>query len=133
MQADSIVLAVDEANNGTTIDHTFERYEETQNRSLYVAASHEPTKREMIALYRSMPTRAGNFKGVQKSSFKITKDVNIPGVDNTTEVASAVIIEVNFSVPAGYAPEELLKWRQTVLALLDNDTIMDKLNIQLMV
>lgn len=133
MLLDTLTLNVDVLNNGTVVPHVISRYEETQNRSVYVSTTHTPALRDQLAFFRSLPTRAGNFKGVQKTSFKFTKDITVPGVDATTNVSSALIVEVSFSVPAGLSSDVVKTARQKVIALLDDDSVMDKLNIQLMV
>lgn len=132
MQADQITLNVDELNNGTDVPSIYSRYEETQNRSVYITADHTPATREQFTFFRSAPTRTGNFKGVQKSSVKFTKDTEVLGVDGTT-LASAIIVEISFSIPAGIDASRVLRARQVAIAMLDDDTVMDKLNIQLMV
>lgn len=133
MQPNQLLLDVDYLNDGTTTEETYERYEEYQNRAVYVGENHTPDSRDTVNLYRSFPTKSGNFKGVAKSSIKSTVDHVVPGVDGVAQLTSPVIIEVTFSVPLGVSAADLLKCRQRVLALLDDDAVMDKLNLQLMV
>jgi hypothetical protein len=136
MLANTLVLEVDVNHDGTaTADATeqFTRYEETQNRTVYIGENHTPGERNLITFSRSTPKRAGNFKGVGKSSVKFTQDITVAGVDSTTNVGSAIIIEVNFSVPVGTTRAQLLAIRQRLVAMLDDDSTMDMLSIQLMV
>lgn len=133
MQADSIVLAVDRLNNGTTTNETYARYDINQNRSTYIGSSHLAEARDTISMYRSFATKSGNFKGVQKTSVKFTKDHEVTGVDGTTTLTAPVILEISFSVPVGVTAAQMKIVRQRALALLDSDTVMDALNVQLMV
>lgn len=133
MQANQLSVQTDPLNNGTIVPEPYDRYEEYQNRSVYIGASHTPDTRDTISLYRSFPTKSGNFKGVSKSSVKLTKDHLVLGVDGVSNLTSPVIVEVNFSVPLGVTAANLLEIRQRVIALLDDDSMMDALSIQLMV
>lgn len=133
MQPNTLTLNVDYLNNAITTAEGYDRYEEYQNRSVYVGSTHSPDSRDTVSLYRSFPTKNGNFKGVQKSSIKLSKDHTVNGVDGVATLTSPVIIEVNFSVPVGVSPADVLKCRQRIIALLDDDTICDALNNQLMV
>jgi len=128
MQPNSITLAVDHLNNGTTTDHVIDRMEEAPNRSLYFeTATHTMSARRQVALYRTFPKASGNFKGVQKSAFKMTYDLTVLGIDGTNLTAPA-IIEVSFSVPVGVDAFSSKFLRQYALALLDYDTVMAPLN-----
>lgn len=134
MQPNQLVLHVDTLNDGTTVvDETFTRYEELPNRTRYVGEDHLPDDRNELSIYRTFPTRNGNFKGTAKSSVKFTKDFEVPGVDSSTTLTSPVIVEVSFSVPVGISAADLLLVRQRLIAALDDDSFMDPLNIQLMV
>lgn len=130
MQSDQIVLAVDAANDSNPANETFSRYQEFENRSVYIGPGHLPEARNMLALYRTFPTRVGNFKGVLKTSVKLTKDMEVAGVDSSTAITSPAILELSFSVPVGVTAANLVHLRQTALALLDDDTFMNSLNIQ---
>lgn len=133
MLANQLSLNVDAANNSTVVAQTYDRYEEFQNRSVYIGTDHLPESRNALALYRTFPTKSGNFKGVSKSAVKFTQDVVVPGVDGSTTLTAPIIIEVSFSVPVGAATADVVEQRQRVLAALDDDTLMNALNIQLMV
>jgi len=133
MQDNVISLAVDKLNNGTTIIEDFNRYEEYLNRSVYIGTGHTPDSRNTLAMYRTFPTKSGNFKGVSKSSIKLTKDHMVSGADGVSSLTSPVIVEVNFSVPVGVSAADMKICRQRLIAALDSDEICDALNIQLMV
>lgn len=133
MQADNIVVTYEEAHDGVTSELTLSRYEETQNKTVYVAGNHTPAHRDQLAITRSFPTKNGNFKGVQKSGLKLTKDLEVPGVDQTTTITAPIIIDVAFSIPVGTSPASVLEARQKAVGILNLDSFMDKLNIQQMV
>jgi hypothetical protein len=133
MQPNTIVLAVDPLNDSNVVPETYERFEEFQNRSVYIGESHLPESRDTINLYRSFPTKSGNFKGVSKTSIKSTVDHEVDGVDGISNVTAPLIIEIGFSCPVGVTAAQVIHARQRILALLDDDTIMTALNNQLMV
>lgn len=131
MQPNEIVLAVNEDNDdGTTaeVNHTYTRYDEYQNRSIYISGTHSPSARNTMAFYRSFPSVNGNFKGVQKSSVKFTEDVVVDGVDGVAQLSAPVILEVNFSYPVGLTASDKVIYRQKLVAALSDDSIMDNLN-----
>lgn len=133
MQPNTVTLAVDVLNNGTTENQVYTRYEELQNRTAYIGASHVPDNRDVLGIYRTFPTKSGNFKGVAKSAAKLTKDIEVAGVDSSTTLTSAIILDFSASVPVGAAAADVKEARQRMIALLDDDTFMDALMIQLMV
>lgn len=130
MQADTITLAVDVLNNDVNVNKAFTRYQEFENRSVYIGPGHLPEARNLIGFYRTFPTKVGNFKGVLKTAMKFTKDVEVAGVDSASTITSPIIIDVTFSVPVGVTTAELVELRQHVVAALDSDTLMNSLNIQ---
>lgn len=134
MQPNSFTLSVDTKNDTTTIvDLTYDRFEENQNRSVYIGPDHSLTLRNMINLYRTFPTTNGNFKGVAKSAVKLTQDVVVPGVDESTSITKPVIIDVAISMPVGVSEADALALRQRAVSLLDLDTIMTELQSKLMI
>lgn len=133
MQPDTITVPVDTLNNGTTTDEIYTRFEEYQNRSVYIGASHTMAAKDQLSLYRSFPKTNGNFKGVSKTSIKFAREHSVLGVDGLSNLTAPVIVEVSFSIPVGITAAQSLIARQRVVALLDNDTIMAALNDQLMV
>lgn len=133
MQADQLVLPVDTQNTGVTTNETYTRYEEYQNRSVYIGAAHAPDARDMVAIYRTFPTKSGNFKGTSKSAVKLTYDHEVAGVDSSSTITAPVILDISFSVPVGVTAAQLTLIRQRAIALLDDDAFMNALNLQLMV
>jgi len=133
MQADVITLAVDELNDTNTVNHVYSRFEEYQNRSVYTHSAHTLESKDTLSLYRTFPKSSGNFKGMAKSAIKFSQDVEVTGVDGITTLTSPIIVEVSFSIPVGATVAEQLIARQRAIAMLDDDTIMVKLNNQLMV
>lgn len=133
MQAETLQLAVDELNDGNTSNHDYSRFEEYQNRSVYIGANHSLDSQDKLTLYRTFPKSNGNYKGVAKSSFKFSKDHLVNGVDGLAQLTSPLIVEVSFSVPVGISVADQMIARQRAVALLDNDTVMSALMDQLMV
>lgn len=133
MLDNTITLAVDEANTASTTDHVYTRYDEYQNRSVYIGSAHALDDRDMMAFYRTSPKPAGNFKGVAKSAIKFTKDIVVEGVDGVAQLTSPIIFEISASIPVGATEAQRILARQTAIAALDDDTLMAKLMAQLTV
>jgi len=133
MQPDQITLAVDVLANNTLVDEIFTRYEEQTNRSTYIGVGHLPDDRNTMGLYRTQPTRAGNFKGVGKSSVKMTKDITVSGVDNSTSLTAPIIFDFSASVPVGATIADLVHERERMIAVLRSHDFMNSLQLQMMV
>jgi hypothetical protein len=133
MQDNIITLAVDELNNDSTVDYDFTRYEEYQNRSVYIGEDHDLASRDTLSLYRTLPKVSGNYKGNAKSTLKFSKDYAVDGVDGVATLTAPVIAEVSFSVPVGVSAADRMIIRQRIIAILDDDTFMESLMSQLMV
>lgn len=133
MQPNTITLPVDAANDANLADQIFTRFDEFSNRSLYIGPAHLPEARYTLGLYRSPIKANGNFRGVKKTSFKLTKDISVLGVDGVSSLTSPIIVETSFSFPVGVLAADVLELRQVDLALIDYDTIMDDLNIVQMI
>jgi len=127
MQENTITLAVDETNTGSTTDITYRRYEEGQNKAVYVSPDNTLLNRDQLAFFRSLPKVNGNFRGMAKSSAKFTQDLEVPGVDSSTDLTVPMIVEVSMSLPVGATAAEALLGRQRAIALLDDDAVMIKL------
>lgn len=123
MLDNNYTLAVDVANNGTPVDLTYTRFDEYNNRTVYISENHEPGNEDKLTFYRTLPTSSGNFKGTRKTAFKFSVDVVVPGVDGT-DIQSTCILEVSSSLPVGVSADLAKEIRQRALALIDNDTIM---------
>lgn len=134
MQTDQITLSVDEQNDGVgPVNHVFTRFEEYQNRSVYIGDSHSMAAKDTLGLYRTFPKPSGNFKGVAKTAVKFSKDVLVTGADGVSQLTAPIIVDISFAIPVGATHGDILVARQRALALLDLDAIMDPLNEQLMV
>lgn len=129
MQANTITLAVDTANNGSTTNQAYQRLEENVNRSTYGGPAHSFAATDTLQFYRTNPVRSGSFLGAAKTSVKFTETVTVPSAEGV-DTKFPLIAEVNFSIPVGTSTAKVLELRQRVLALLDTDTIMDPLNNQ---
>lgn len=127
MQENTITLPVDLANDSNLVNVVFTRFEEQPNRTTYIGSGHSFDNRNTLGLYRTFPTKNGNFRGVAKSAVKFTKDISVAGV-NEQPITAPVIIDITFSVPVGTDSSTLVAMRQKALSLLDTDLIMDKLN-----
>lgn len=131
MLSDAITLSVDAANNSSPANQVFGLSDRFQNRSVYKGPAHTLISRDTLGFYRGTITKSGNFNGVAKSSCKFTKDIEVPGVDQSTTVMAPMILEISFSLPVGTTAAEAMEMRQRAIALLDSDTHMITLTEQL--
>lgn len=120
MQADTIILAVDELNNGTTVNQIYTRTDYSGNRSYYIGAAHDALHRDEMTLFRSAAKPTGNFRGVEKTSVKFTWDQQVPGADGVATLTSPGICDCGFSLPIGMSDGAKLELRQRVMAALDH-------------
>lgn len=133
MQPNQITIDVDTANTGSTTAQAYDRFDEYQNRSVYVGANHTPDARDTISLYRTFPTKSGNFKGVMKSSIKLVRDQSVAANDGVSTLTSPAIFELSASLPVGMTAANAVEMRQLLHALIDDDSFMDDLQIKQMV
>lgn len=131
MQENTLTFQVDVLGNDVLVATPLTRYEEAANRSVYVEATHTPDYRKMMTLYRTFPTKSGNFKGVSKSAIKLTRDVDVAMVDNTATVTSPIIGEMSFSIPVGSLGADIEYVRQMMIACLNDPGFMNKVNVKL--
>lgn len=129
MQSNTITLAVDTANSGSTTNQAYNRIEELVNRSTYGGPGHSFSSTNTLQLYRTNPVRSGSFLGAAKTSVKFTESVTVPSAEGEDTVFP-LILEVSFSIPVGTTEAKVLELRQRAIALLDMDSIMDPLNNQ---
>lgn len=120
MQDNTITLAVDELNNGTLVNKAMSRDDYSGNRSKYIAPTHLPQMRQEMTLFRSAAKPNGNFRGVNKTSVKLTWDRSVNGADGVTTVIAPSICECGFSLPVGMTEAEMLEFRQIMVAALDH-------------
>lgn len=123
MQDNSITLAVDTANTGSTTNQVYTRFRESTDRTTYVGAAHTLDARDTIQLYRTAPKRNGEFKGTARTAIKLTEDVSVDNVSGDGSIVAPMIMEVSFSIPVGATAAQTLELRQRGIALLDDDTI----------
>lgn len=129
MLPNSITLAVDEANDANPVNHVLARAEESANKSVYYDADHTVASRNTLAFMRTFPKQSGNFYGTLKTTVKFTKDVEVTGVNGET-IKVPSIAEVNFSFPVGTDNSHATLMRQEVIAMLDDDSVMDPFHDQ---
>lgn len=130
MQANTITLSVDKANNAVSTNVDYKRFEEETNRSTYVGPGHSLASRDTMQFYRTLPKRSGKFLGAGKSTVKLTRDLVIKDAEGNDTVVP-LIVEINFSVPVGATQAQVLDLRQTAVAALDQDSFMNSLNLNL--
>lgn len=131
MLDNTITLAVDKMNTGALTNVAFSRQEEFQNRAKYISPAHTLAMRDTLDFYRTFPTKTKDFNGVAKSGFKFTVDIVVPGVDASTTRIAPQIAEVSFSLPIGFTTAQLVELRQRIIAVLDNDALMVRVNERL--
>lgn len=133
MLSNDISVSYDALADGNLVEKPYSRYDEYQNRSVYIGAEHNPAKRDTLTFYRSFPKQVGDFKGVAKSSFKISVDETVTGVNGLSQITSPFIVEVNFSIPLGVSDAERIRVQQLAAGLIRTGSLMDSLTKQLMV
>lgn len=114
-----LTLPVDLLNNGTLSNQAFRRFDEYQNRTVYIGPSHTLDFKDTMTLYRTPPKPSGNFRGTAKTSIKFSKDSIILGRDGV-DVIAPEIGEINFSLPVGTTSANALILRQRMIAALDH-------------
>lgn len=129
MLPNSITLAVDEANDSNPVNHILARAEESSNKSVYYDEDHTVAARNTCTFLRTFPKQNGNFYGTLKTSVKFTKDVVVVGV-NGEDIKVPLISEASFSFPVGIDNAAATLARQKLVAMLDDDTVMDPFHDQ---
>lgn len=127
MLPDTITLAIDEENTASTTDHDLSRAIESANKSTYWDEDHTVASRNEMSVFRTFPKTSGNFYGSLKTAVKFTKDITVTGVDGS-DLKVPLIGEASFSMPVGTTEAEATLLRQSIIALLDRDDIMDLLH-----
>lgn len=123
MLDDTITLAVDVANNATTVDKDFSRFDVYQNRTVYISEDHSILSPDTLSFYRTLPKTSGNFRGQAKTAFKFSKSLTVAGIDGA-DVQAPFILEVSASIPVGATEATMMEIRQRAIALLDRDDLM---------
>lgn len=132
MQPNEITLSVDALNNGTPVNRIYTRFDEYQNRSVYVGPNHSISARDTLSLYRTQPKPSGNFKGVAKTALKFSEDKVVTGTDGLSQLTAPIIGDIAFSIPVGVSNADILAFEQRLVAALDH-AIMRALNETLMI
>ena len=127
MQPNLITLAVDQLNDATLVDLALTRFDEYQNRAVYISESHSIAAPDTLTFYRTIPKPSGNFLGMAKTSYKFSRSITVAGADGSTLIAPQ-IVEVSFSNPVGATEAQRTEMRQRNVALSDRDDIMVPLN-----
>lgn len=131
MFENTITLAVDTLNNGTTANEEFRRHDDAMpNRSVYIGPGHLLEKRHTLGLYRTPPKKAGASKGVAKSAVKLTIDVEVDGVDSTVKLTAPLLVDLGFSIPVGVTKAQLVLATQRMVAFIDNDDFIERLALK---
>jgi len=127
----TLTLSVDKANNASPVSEVFTRDggAVAPNKSLYYGDLHTVDSKETLGFTRVPAKVNGNFKGTQRSSQKYARTVQVLGVDGNTIDAIATT-ECIDSFPVGMTSALKKEMRQYLVALRDNDTIMDKVHDQ---
>lgn len=121
MLPDELTLTIDpELDGQSTTEAVFTRYEEDKSKSTYISSAHTVASRDQLQFYRTFPKQNGNFRGVQKATIKFTKDAIVDGV-NGDPVVAPLIIEVNFSIPVGYASADVAAVRSGLVSLFKDE------------
>lgn len=129
-QNDTITLAVDIANTGTTTNESYTSYNNTGSIHTYIGPDHAPDFQNTLKLYRTEPSASGAFKGYLDSKISFGQDFTVSAVDGTNIVRMG-FASLQIRVPVGVTEAQILHLRQRVLAILDTDAIMGKLNYKL--
>lgn len=127
----TLTLSVDKANDNNAVNEVFTRDggAVAPNKSFYYGDLHTVDAKETLAFTRVLPKINGNFKGTQRSSQKYARAFNVLGVDGSTIQAIATT-ECIDSFPVGMTSAHKKEMRQYMIALRDNDAIMDKIHDQ---
>jgi hypothetical protein len=132
MQPNTLTVGVDYLNDANVTNETYDRYSEFENRSIYVGANHSADSRDTITLYRTFPTKNGNFNGVQKSAIKLSKDHEVTGADGVATLTAPAIVEISTSFPVGMTEAEMLVCLMRAIGVQNlSDEVMDLVRKQM--
>lgn len=111
----TITLSYDAEGDGSPVDVVIRRDQEYPDRSVYVFPDADGGDHSLV-FYRTRPKQAGNFKGVSRTREKITKPVEVEGVDGTT-VTSSAIGELSLSFPKGMTGAQKIAFLQELISV----------------
>lgn len=128
----TITLAVDVLNNATLVNKVFTKLRSLKNglQTVLFGPDHTSYSPDLLSCTVSDPKPNGNFKGVVRPIVKRSTTVSVAGVDDTTTISTPLIGTINFSVPVGVTAAQVMELRQDLIAVLDNDSIMDGMMLQ---
>jgi len=127
MQLNTIVLQVDELDDAVLVPTTYTRFEEIQNRTTYLELdNHSSMKPRKLQLYRSPLSSPGLSFGKQKSAVKFTDGFDVLNKEGATVVENA-LVNISFSLPVGLSDAQRTLVRERVVAMINDDTVMDSL------
>lgn len=127
MLDNTITLSVDAANTGSSSAYSLVRLHEYDDKTIYYGPSHTRASRELMTFTRSEAKPSGSFRGIDSSTMKITVDVVVPGSDGVDRVAPFTII-CEARMPVGVDANIVKKYRQVLLAALDNEALMTRVH-----
>lgn len=111
----TITISYDAEGDGNPVDVILRRDQEYADRSVYKFPDSDGGD-HTVTFYRVLPKQSGNFKGVARPRQKVTKPVQVEGVDGTT-ITSAMIGELALSIPKGASSADKIAFLQELLAI----------------
>lgn len=129
-QPNEIILPVDVANDGNTVNQTYVHHRTEGNRSTYRGESSTLQSRDLIQIYATQARPGKGTLGASRQYVKTTRDVSVPNAAGDGNVVMPAIVNVEFSLPTGVTGEFVTELRQVAVAMLNNDAIMEDLNMQ---
>jgi len=109
----------------TPVEFDYNRYRSNGiNRTSWHGESHTDQMRDELSLLVGDPKTSANFRGVRKSTFKITRDQEVTGVDTSTELIAPLIANVSFSAPVGTSDAAFIDVCEAIRGLLDQPALM---------
>lgn len=125
MLNNTITLSVDTANDGVVSDIDFIRFQAYTDKSIYIGPDHTSLITDQVAFYRTAAKPSGTSLGVEKRQIKITQTNSVPTSETDVSTYANDIATLQFSLPVGTSSASKKALRQRLIALLDDDSIMD--------
>lgn len=136
-QASSFLLDVDYLDNGVSSDERgFVLYDGPYaNRSKYICTSataadvHALDNRHQVEFYRSPAKRNGNYRGTNRTTIKLTKDVAVDNVAGDGQIVAPLIWTISAAIPLGVSAADIENFRMETLAMLGETAVTSDLFI----
>jgi len=130
--SDQITINVDVLNDSNLVAKVFTKARTLLNgaRTLFFGPSHETSLPDTLAMSVTDAKPNGNYKGVTRPSVKRTSTIVVAGQDPATSITCPLIGNIEFSIPVGASSAQCMIIRQELIAILDDDTIMEPLMMQ---